>query len=273
MIQRRRGRRGLTLMEILVVLAILVVVLVLVMAAGRAARRSAARATCMANLRQIGQLMHAYAADNSGEIPAVYGRGPGAGLLPMAWANPGVSEVSRGIGGILLLVDPPVGMARSKSLTSADIFLCPSDVLLQGRGANDFASVGAKGMRRTSYVYCYVPGGGNTYRWWEYDPATGKRFGTNSSPQWDEKALAHFERHNVNQRNAASAAILYEGHVFRVAGRPKNSFHSDGGNVLYLDGHVMDVPQHEDSEALWVSDPWAAVKGQLTVLENEAGAR
>ena len=65
-----KGRRGLTLIEVLTVVAIVGVVASLILAAVVHARRTAHLAACASRLRQIGIAMHSYEATHSRIVPA-----------------------------------------------------------------------------------------------------------------------------------------------------------------------------------------------------------
>jgi general secretion pathway protein G len=65
-----RRRQGFTLIELLVVVAIIAILGALSVSAYTHAISEAKSAACMANLRQIGVLMLAYANDNNNELPA-----------------------------------------------------------------------------------------------------------------------------------------------------------------------------------------------------------
>jgi prepilin-type N-terminal cleavage/methylation domain-containing protein/prepilin-type processing-associated H-X9-DG protein len=270
---RQRWLGGFTLLELLVVVGIVSILLVLSVSVARTARQSANRTLCVSNLRQIGMLIHSYTADNDAEIPAVYGYDEKGGLRPMACANLGVSDHGRHIGGMLLLLLPPMGMGKREYAANANIFVCPSDPADFGRrGPDDFVSASSStSIRRMSYVYCYVPSGGNSYRWWDYSPQTGRSFGTGVWPQWEKGALTGFERHNLKQRNPAATAILWEPPVFHWIGWPRISFHSEGGHVLYLDGHVLDVARHELPAPSW-PQAWTETTDKISILDREAGA-
>ena len=231
--------RGFTLVEMLIVCGIVVLLVAILLPTVRLLRQASVAAHCASNLRQVGAMIAAYAADNNGEIPAVYGVDRQS-LRPMGWSRTVVNDHGAGTGGVLLLVSRPIGMSTRDYLRNADMFICPGDSIDQDRrAAGDFATVpGAPSpsYRSMSYVYCYVPEGGDSYEGWAYfDP---KQKGP---PKWDGGIYAGFERHSINQKDASSTAIMEEVGVFHFKNRSDPLFHGTGGNVLYLDGHVTRV--------------------------------
>jgi prepilin-type N-terminal cleavage/methylation domain-containing protein/prepilin-type processing-associated H-X9-DG protein len=232
-------RAGFSLLELLVVIGIIGILLALLLPAVMRARTAASRPLCASNLRQVGALLHAYANDNRGEIPACYGKGEPA--LPTTWCRPIIDR-----GGVALLVAAPVGTAKQAYANDADLFVCPASahdsdpMYRRNRGSGflwwsysqepDPKDPDEQGA--IDYTYNYVPAGGDWY--WN---------GPNYSGTWFARVFPDLERHRTDQVGAESKAILSECTVWTKppagAPMPKNPHGGDGGNVLYLDGHVV----------------------------------
>ena len=69
MFHRRPGNHAFTLIELLVVISIIALLVGILLPALGAARRSAQRAVCLSNMRQIGVAMTAYTTNNKGFLP------------------------------------------------------------------------------------------------------------------------------------------------------------------------------------------------------------
>jgi prepilin-type N-terminal cleavage/methylation domain-containing protein/prepilin-type processing-associated H-X9-DG protein len=219
----KASQPGYTLVELLVTIGIIVILLAIVAPITIAIRHSAVRTRCASNVHQVFVSLASYAADNNGEIPAVYGPDT-TKPHPMAWFNIGVHDEGNGNGGLMLLCDKPIGMANHGYLKDLDIFDCPGDPEV-------------KLKRSSSYLYCYVPNGGSTYvPWWYHPPASTTQ--PNKSYTLVPNEFSGFERHNLKQKNATSTAILIEASVIHPIEYGWRKYHGKGGHVLFLDGHV-----------------------------------
>lgn len=101
----QRFGKGLTLVEMLVVITIVVAVAVLSLIGVTKVRSSARGATCISNLRQIGAAMLGYAADHGGQLPPLEDRMGSSdsllGIWPQIIANAGYLPMTNGKSGQL----------------------------------------------------------------------------------------------------------------------------------------------------------------------------
>ena len=133
-----RPARGITIVELLVVIGIIAVLIALLLPAVQAAREAARRAQCADRVRQLGLALHTHHATH-GCLPPGWvvntpsgepGWGWGATLLPFLeqealqkTAGPGSGPGAPGQGG------PPISDPASRRLRETPVaaFLCPSD--------------------------------------------------------------------------------------------------------------------------------------------------
>lgn len=218
------SRHAFTLIELLVVIAVVVIMASLILGAIVMVRQYALRTECASNLRQLGVAIHAYASDNNGEIPAMYGPNRQQGR-PISWFNVGMDKDGNGYGGMWLLIKEPLGLGTQSYLPDTNFFFCPGDSIGPARIP----------VQSMSYCYSYVPKGGGSYLPMGFHPSVPP---PTSAYQWQDGALSGLERHNIKGVNAATTAILVEGTAMHRIGHPWFKFHGQGGNILSLDGHV-----------------------------------
>jgi len=175
----QKRRTGLTLIEVLVVIAILLVMASMLLPAIQKVREAANRVQCQNNLRQIGLALHSYQdAFHRFPPPARYSKPTGAGLVmrnnssgwgsAKDWAMPvqGASSVHQRLLPFLEQ-DNLQRQLQSGYSTSVDnyaspaLFRCPSDITSEAEYA------GGKASRPLSYA-------ANFGTWFIYDPQTGQ---------------------------------------------------------------------------------------------------
>ena len=135
-----RGRRGFTLVEVLVVIAIIGLLIALLIPAVQGARESARRLQCGNNLRQIGLATTAYVARNDETLPvgAHWGSGPtqnrGTGLARLLpFLEEEVVFNALDFKNMTIWVDD-MRFADGRPIRATEIpsFICPSDEKFRG---------------------------------------------------------------------------------------------------------------------------------------------
>ncbi len=116
-------RRGITVIEIVVVIAIIGILIALILPAVQAAREAARRGRCVNNLHQLGLAMHSYEV-SMGTLPGAANGGKGYSGFSMILREleqPGLFN------SINFSLRPLDDVNQTSSLTSLSILLCPSD--------------------------------------------------------------------------------------------------------------------------------------------------
>jgi prepilin-type N-terminal cleavage/methylation domain-containing protein/prepilin-type processing-associated H-X9-DG protein len=134
-VARRLRRRGLTLIEILVVITIIGILIALTLPAIQSARESARRAQCLTNMTQLTLAAHVFETENGGFPSWATGRvladrtinycSIHSMLLPAMGNTPLFNSINFNIG-TLSIADLSLGNYTSAT-TSIQSFLCPSD--------------------------------------------------------------------------------------------------------------------------------------------------
>jgi prepilin-type processing-associated H-X9-DG protein len=125
-------RRGLTLVEVIIVVAVIFLLVALALPATQMAREASRRTQCAVHLRQLGVAMQGYHADHACFPPDAvgYGHSHFAIMLPYL----GLNELYNSINfqALAPVMNLPLGADwkanKTASETSVSLFLCPSDV-------------------------------------------------------------------------------------------------------------------------------------------------
>jgi len=223
--RRPAPRTGFTLLELLVVLAIIAILAALLFPALDAARESGKKAACLANLRQIGTGLAAYANDNDGLIP--YGpKAPPftspANLYPATGSPTSLLSLRDGQPAALgLLLDKY--LARTPK-----VFFCPGSDQTEDAD-KELAKVG-KTQAQGSYYYRH---GGNT-----------QLFDNPKNPPDPNLRLSNLGNNRQGQPIRAlvmDTMFLCPPELDNFNVRPRTYHRQKFANVLYTDGHVSSL--------------------------------
>jgi prepilin-type N-terminal cleavage/methylation domain-containing protein len=165
-----RRRRGMTLVELLVVVAVLAALVALLLPAVQAAREAARRAACMNNLRHIGCALHGHLlAKRAFPVGCLeFKSGKGGTKRCLAWSAQILPWLEESATAERLRYDLPYDHADNRPAGSAPlgVFVCPAadriGLLVDGLGRTDYG--GIAGERIVSAPLAVVRSAGNPRR-------------------------------------------------------------------------------------------------------------
>jgi prepilin-type processing-associated H-X9-DG protein len=235
--------KGLTRVEVVIVILVGVFVLSLLPVACRRTRSDAARAVCAANLATLGKAMLVYANDHQGEFPRAGGPNTCWGELPhwdapdryrAFWLNADGSGGKATISSCFYLLVKYMGVPPKH-------FICPGDkgtvefTLAEQPVRTNFTladawDFGWDADRHCSYAY-QVPFGLYALKTTDDPgmPVAADRNPWLKSPDREAKSLANFR----------PDLPPFKGTPEQARAGNSVSHGEDGQNVLFLDGHVM----------------------------------
>ena len=217
----RKSGKLFTLIELLVVIAIIAILAAMLLPALSAARERARISSCMSKLKQIGMANFMYATDNNSNLPVGWGGGNGTVLCAhanrIATNNANTANVPQG----LLLRGKYLGdEENSNALEKAEkYFRCPSDTIFYG-------TTQSSGWKYVSYYLLNLSRALTSQHYWY-------------PRRVDNSEILFAELIGTDDPGAAVGMDTYQTGTVES---PRPTIHHLCYNVLYLDGHVKNVP-------------------------------
>ncbi len=239
----RRPRHGFTLVELLVVIAIIALLAAILFPVFAKAREKARQTTCLSNMKQISLGFGQYSQD--------YDEAMSFASITNYPNNPPVNM------GFDSLVQPYMGVRvtayTTSQATNPSIFQCPDDTVARynsraprsyamARG-NDGVVIKTPSMPPVGFVIylCQpapkIPAPATTILLLEW-PNDKNTFGIADNTFVDYPAVALSNNNVLSQDCSNFTNQLGGGKCNTAAGAPIPTFHSDGWNYAFCDGHV-----------------------------------
>jgi prepilin-type N-terminal cleavage/methylation domain-containing protein/prepilin-type processing-associated H-X9-DG protein len=221
------GRRGFTLVEILVVIGVIAVLMAILLPTLSLATESSRRVSCASQLRQVGAALTAYVNENRGEFP--YAPRATANDADALWWQPArVREIgNKGIGPYLNLRPDDLRMFRcptdSEAATRQAAGRYPLTYVFNSNlNGNGIATVRKINQVKdsTSVVWVYEENGVSI------DDGNGTLW--NVKGTWGNIGMLGLRHDHKNRRQYPDASSAVTG-IPNLQGR---------GNLLFVDGHV-----------------------------------
>ncbi|MCK9265283.1 type II secretion system GspH family protein [bacterium] len=216
-----RNNEGFTLIELLVVIAIIAILASMLLPALARAREEARRKVCLANLKQLGVVLHIYAQDWGGWFP----------ILEPRQGHSERTMVNRSLSLLTGQTDPDnPGLESPPYVTDYKLFICPSSSV-------DEPSLDGKLVRTASTAYSTA----------DSTCSYAYAFGLNIQTHPDTCIMADQKSGEYAWDRVPASSQKYRPLSF---GKPNSNDarahnHYDAGvNVLYVGGHAKWLARH-----------------------------